>query len=69
MRKPSVGQLKRTSEVLGNIAVAWFSAGVISPLFARPKNIIQFIFTFGISLVMAGIFFVLALELVKGVKS
>jgi len=34
--KPS--QLKALSDFLNTIAAAWFSAGVISPLFIKPEG-------------------------------
>jgi len=69
MRRLSIGQLNRASEILGNIAVAWFSAGAISPLLAAPRNLWNFVFTFGTSILMAVLFTVFSLTLVKGVKS
>jgi len=36
--------------IVGNIAVAWFSLGVISPLLTQPKDLSNFLFTFGISI-------------------
>lgn len=41
--KLNTEQLKRVSEILGNIAVAWFTMGVISPLFAKPKGPVEVI--------------------------
>jgi len=38
-----VGERKVYSEFLTNLAVAWFSAGVISPFFTRPKNVIEIV--------------------------
>lgn len=35
MRKLSSTQRKQLAEILGNIAVAWFAGGIISPLFAH----------------------------------
>lgn len=61
-------QLERTSEILGNVSVAWFSAGVITPLFFRPKNIVEFIALFLVSLLMAGLFFLGSLHFVRNLK-
>ncbi|MFZ5366588.1 MAG: hypothetical protein ACOZBZ_04940 [Patescibacteria group bacterium] len=69
MRRFSSGQLKAASEITGNIAVAWFSAGAISPLFAHPQNILDFLASFVVSLAMAGAFSIVSLSLVKRVKS
>lgn len=65
MGKFSAGQFERTSEISGNIAVAWFSAGVISPVIVRPQNISEFLLSFGVSLFMAGWFLKLSLDLAK----
>jgi hypothetical protein len=69
MKKLSSGQLRAGSEIAGNIAVAWFSAGVISPLFIRPKDIPELSVLLGIGLVMAGLFTGSSLYLVRGIKS
>ncbi len=66
--KLSKGQLNRTSEVFGNISVAWFSAGVISPLFIPSQNVIDFIVRFCISLVLAVFFLLLSIYLLKEKK-
>lgn len=63
--KLSKGQLERSSEISGNIAVAWFSAGVIAPLFLRSQNTIDFIVGLVLSLIMATVFFLISLMLVK----
>ncbi len=42
----SKSQFSRISEVFGNISVAWFSAGVISPLFIPSQSVIDFIVRF-----------------------
>ena len=65
--KLSDEQLNRASEILGNIAVAWFSAGVISPLFVRTQNI-DLYFAFAISIILSILFFVISLDLIKEVK-
>lgn len=58
-------QTSRASEIFGNLAVAWFSAGVISPLFVRPKTIFEFMVTFSLSLVMTVLFFIWSLYLMR----
>lgn len=68
MRRLSSGQLKAASEITGNIAVAWFSAGVISPLFIRPREIVEFLIFLLIGLTMASLFASGSLYLAKGVK-
>lgn len=46
MKKLSKGQLKAASEIFGNISVAWFTAGVISPLFIFQDNLLKHLLTF-----------------------
>lgn len=45
-----IGEQKVYSEFLTNLAVAWFSAGVIGPFLARPKNVREIV-----SLSLAGV--------------
>lgn len=68
MRKLSKGQLVRASEIFGNLAVAWFSAGAISPVITKPSSLTDFLLTFVLSLIWGGIFFALALELAEDKK-
>jgi hypothetical protein len=35
------GEQKVYSEFLTNLAVAWFSAGVIAPFFTRPRDVTE----------------------------
>ena len=65
----SQSQLERASEVFGNVSVAWFSAGVISPLFVPSRTVLSFIFYLGTSLLMAIVFFVLSLMLLARDKN
>lgn len=66
--KLSQKQVDRASEIVGNIAVAWFSAGAISPIFVRPKSVFEFLISFGVSLVMTGFFFTISLYLIRSKK-
>ncbi|MCL5675778.1 MAG: hypothetical protein M1120_01485 [Patescibacteria group bacterium] len=68
MRKLSSGQLKAASEITGNITVAWFSAGAISPVFVRPQDIFGFLSSFLLSMIMAGVFSAFSLSLTKGMN-
>lgn len=68
MKRLSAAQMDRTSEILGNISVTWFSAGVISPVFVKPKDVIEFISLFLLSLIMSGLFFVWSLSIAKEIK-
>ena len=59
-----VGEPKVYSEFFTNLAVAWFSAGVISPFFTKPKSAVEIVLfaVFGI----LGAFFSLRLADTKG---
>lgn len=65
----SIGQRKAASEILGNMAVAWFSAGVISPLLVKPESIIKGAFLMIVGLLSTTLFTFISLYLVKGVQS
>lgn len=67
--KLSVGQLKSASSVFGNVAVAWFSAGVISPLVFHPQNILSIVNGLAMAFLMAGVFFGISLAFVNRVQS
>lgn len=41
--KLSKKQIDRMSEILGNAGIAWFTIGVVSPLFAHPFVSIDFL--------------------------
>ncbi len=66
--KLSQPQLDRISEIFGNIAVVWFSAGIISPVFSPPQVMFDFAYRFLVSLGMSGFFFVWSVRLMRGVK-
>lgn len=68
MNKLSFVQLSRASEIIGNVSVAWFSGGIITPLIARSMNFIEFLFYFIVSLFMSGVFFIVSLEIIKKPK-
>lgn len=68
MARLSKGQLNRTSEILGNISVAWFSAGAITPLFVTSLTTVDFTVRFSLSLLWFSVFFVLSLKVANGVK-
>lgn len=65
MEKLSFVQQNRASEIIGNISVAWFSAGVIAPLFTRNLNSIEYTTFFIVSLAMSGSFFVISLNIIE----
>ncbi|OGD83968.1 hypothetical protein A3J17_01895 [Candidatus Curtissbacteria bacterium RIFCSPLOWO2_02_FULL_40_11] len=61
-------QLKALSEFFNTVAAAWFSAGVISPLFIKPQSLLNIIVIIGIALVMTTSFLYVSLFLVKTLK-
>lgn len=68
MEKLSVGQLKSASTITGNISVAWFTIGNISPVLGPISNLFDFIVKFIVSLFFAVGFAFISLEFVKGIK-
>lgn len=66
--KLSLPQLNRISEIFGNIAVVWFSAGVISPIFSPPQGMFDFAYRFLVSFIMSLVFIYLSLRAIKGVS-
>jgi hypothetical protein len=68
MKKLSIGQKKISAEILGNIAVAWFAAGIIGPLFSPDLKISNFLVNFMVSLVMTLAFSLGALKVVRKVS-
>lgn len=61
-------QLKALSEFFNMLAVAWFTAGVIAPLYAKPVNLLNIIVSAIISIIIAGGFLALSLYLVRKIK-
>jgi len=68
MKKLRQSQLKALSEFLNTIAAAWFSAGVISPLFIKPENLIKALILAGIAIVMTIFLLAWSLSLLRRVK-
>jgi len=68
VKKLSVGQKKSLAEFFGNAAVAWLTAGVVTPFFAT-KRLKEFV-TFGIwGLLLTLVFLVFSLFFSKQIKS
>jgi len=59
-------QLKALSEFANTIAAAWFTAGVISPFFTRPKSFYEVSIFVAVGLLMAGTTLKWSLSLLKG---
>lgn len=49
-------QLKVVSGILGNIAVAWFSAGAISPMLIDPKATPIYLALLAVAMIMTTVF-------------
>ena len=64
----TVTQFKSLSEFFNKIAAAWFTAGVISQFFIRPKDITEFLIFAIIALGMSIFSLSLSVRLVKGVN-
>jgi len=64
--KPS--QLKALSEFLNTIAAAWFSAGIISPIFVKPENFPTTLVLALVAIIAALSFLALSLYFVRKVK-
>ena len=61
-------QKKGLSEFLNTIAAAWFTAGVISPLFLDLRITTRNIVTEVVSLGLAGLFLVWSLQLLERIR-
>lgn len=61
----SSSQKQLLAEIFGNISVAWFTAGIISPLFLDKFFPVKLLFSVGIGILFAVGFMLLALLLVE----
>jgi hypothetical protein len=61
-------QKNKLSEFFNTIAAAWFTIGVISPLFIQSGNINKTIILGGVSLLLTSIFVYWSLSLVEKIK-
>lgn len=68
MNQFTPSQLKTLSEFMNTIAAAWFTAGVIAPLFIKPESIIKIIPLVGIAVLMTASFLGWSLFLVRRIK-
>lgn len=59
------GQHKQLADIIGNIASAWFIAGIISPLFSK-LSVSEAVIYALLGLLMTGFFTYVSLGLVKG---
>jgi len=58
-------QKKLTAEILGNVSVAWFASGVISPFFLRNLGAFDILRSFFLGLFLFLLFFFIAIYLLK----
>ena len=68
MMELSSVQLKSLSEFGNTVAAAWFTAGVISPIFTKPKSLPGLFAFLGLGLLMTWVTLYWSLHLLKGVK-
>lgn len=69
MRKLTPVQLKSLAEFGNTIAAAWFTAGVVSPFFTKPKAFMELLAFGVVSLLMTWAVLRWSLSLLEGVKS
>ncbi len=65
----SGGQRRTLSDILGNLGVAWFSAGVIAPIFLGQLNFPTGVIPFAVGTGMAVSFVVVAVVISQKLKS
>lgn len=58
-------QKKQLAEIFGNMSVAWFSLGVISPIFIKPKTLSEFFTNLGLGLIFSFVFIIISLQFLK----
>ena len=63
--KFSKRELELSANILGNISVAWFTAGVISPLLLKKVTGYNVLFSILSGIVLSGLFAAYALSLIK----
>lgn len=68
MKNLTPSQLKSLSEFFNTIAAAWFSAGIISPLFIKPESIVRALLLGAISVILSLSILIWALYIVRRVK-
>ncbi len=68
MKRLSPVQLKSLSEFANTVAAAWFTAGVIAPVFTRPKSIGDLLTFLLIGVLMTAVVLYWSLFLLEGVK-
>lgn len=65
MRKLNLDQRRFLSDFLNGLSIAWFSVGIISPLFIKVENTSRLIIQIGTSLSASVILILLGLKILK----
>lgn len=65
MRKLNLDQKRFLSDFLNGLSIAWFSVGIISPLFIKVENTSRLIIQIGTSLSASVILILLGLKILK----
>ncbi len=68
MKRLRPAQLKALSDFASKVAAAWFSAGVISPFFAKRRSLGEVLVFPLVGLMMSGVTLIWSLFLVKAIK-
>jgi len=68
MNSLSPVQLKSIAEFADTVAAAWFTAGVISPIFTKPKSFLELLIFLAVSLLMTWATLRWSILLLEGVE-
>ncbi len=68
MKKLTPAQRKALSDFANMIAAAWFTAGIISPFFNKPKSNLELIYFVSVGIVMTFVALYSSLSIVKEIK-
>jgi len=58
-------QRKQIAEILGNISVAWFTAGIIAPFFIQQKDFVVLFINFMVGLFFSIVFVFGSLQIIR----
>ena len=65
MRKLNLDQKRFLSDFLNGLSIAWFSVGVISPLFITVDSLLKLAIQISSSVVISGILFLVGIKSLK----
>jgi len=68
MKQLSSIQLKSLADFANTVAAAWFTTGIISPIFTKPKSPAEFLMLLLVSLFMTGLILRWSLYILEGIK-